>query len=124
MILSDIEIYSKEYINSLNLYELKIDKEYDFVYKKFFNELLLDIVPKVKSNHDREYYSEDYNEYRKAIFKSSFYNLLRSEEWYYKLKTPNEFPEFKKINRLEKLKRLQNDSTHAQQNNRNITRFT
>ena len=111
MILSDKEIYSKEYSNSLDLYEVKINKEYDFVYKEFFNELLLSVIPKVESNYDSEYYSDDYNEYRKAIFKNCFYTLLRSEQWYYKLKKPETFPEYKKINRRKKLNKiLENES--------------
>ena len=102
---TDDEILYHDFYNLFNSYDITINDDYKFFYEEFFEHILEDTNTFVEKTV-RIKVNAQIVEYKKNVFRSTFYRHFVSKDWYYKLKNPESFSELRRIVRKNKLEKL------------------
>ena len=106
--ISDYDILKNDFYDLINLYEIKINIDYQFIYDEFFEHLIFDVYESVAKNFKEGKNSTTLLDYKKAVFRNFFYKHL-SSDWFYKIKKPESVISLRKIVRKNKLKNILNE---------------
>ena len=90
------ELLYDDFYYLFNSYYVTINEDYKFFYDEFFEHILKDTNSVVEKNFRKEVNAKII-EYKKVVFRSTFYKHFVSRDWHYKLKNPESFPELIKI---------------------------
>ena len=104
---NDNNILKNLYYDLFYSYNIKIKKEYQFVYDDFFYHLILDTNNYVSKNYNKEKHI-NLLDYKKGIFKGLFYKHYSQPYYYYKILEPEKDIEINKELRKRKLKKIEN----------------
>jgi len=89
----DIKYFSELYYDLLDSYEIKINKNYNFVYEEFLIFLLEDMIKNYKFDSEEK-------KFRRCLYR----HLMCG--WYYRLKEPEKDIEFTNKLRIRKLEKI------------------
>ena len=103
---SDVDFYITMIHRYYAIFDVTINKDYQFVYDEFLKHLILDTENIV------EKYPNKKITYKMNVFKNIFQQHINSNAWRDKLKHPEKFPEFKRKIRTNKLNKIQNDTIY------------
>lgn len=104
-ILNYSDIFKSDFEYLLNSYGIIVNEDYRFFYDEFFEHILEDTNKLVDDNF-RQKINSQILEYKKSIFRGTFYKHFKYNDWFYKLKNPDTFPELKQKVRKNKLEKI------------------